>query len=181
MTSVPYPVLLTNGQSPAYDTPVIGPNFVQPFREHHTDPKGIVRHGFVDTNGNNSLISLPFMLVPWLVVPIGSTVAGYLFGAFSLMLCLSVFLTNQFHKWAHMDAPPAFVTQLQRTGLILSKEHHDIHHESPYDTYYCIMVGVWDPLFDRTRFFERTERLIRRVIPGTDDRPRVEREGTLNE
>jgi sterol desaturase/sphingolipid hydroxylase (fatty acid hydroxylase superfamily) len=80
-----------------------------------------------------------------------------------------------------MDAPPAFVLQLQRTGLILSKEHHDIHHESPYDTYYCITVGVWDPLFDRTRFFDRTERLIRRSIPGTDNRPRVEREGTLNE
>jgi hypothetical protein len=27
-------------------------------------------------------------------------------------------------------------------GIILSKEHHDIHHESPYDTYYCITAGI---------------------------------------
>jgi hypothetical protein len=40
---------------------------------------------------------------------------------------------------------------------------------------------VWNPLLDRTRFFERTERLLRRVIPGADARLRVEREGGLNE
>ena len=158
------------------ETPIIGPNFVGAFREHHVDPKGITHHDFIDTNGNNSLVALPIMLLVWLFVPIETTVWGYLFGAFFLLLCLGTFLTNQFHKWAHMDEPPAAAVWLQGRGLILSSEHHDIHHESPYDTYYCITVGVWNPLLDRTRFFERTERLLRRVIPGTDARPRAERE-----
>ena len=96
-------------------------------------------------------------------------------------MCLGAFLTNQFHKWAHMHEHPAAVTWLQGRGLILSSEHHDIHHESPYDTYYCITVGFWNPLLDRARFFERTERLLRHVLPGTDPRLRVEREGSLNE
>jgi len=96
------------------------------------------------------------------------------------LLCLGVFMTNQFHKWAHMDTPPQWVARLQWSGLILSKEHHDTHHESPYDTYYCITVGVWNPLFDRINFFERTERLARRYVPGTDPYLRVEREGSLN-
>jgi Lipid desaturase domain len=61
------------------------------------------------------------------------------------LLCLAAFLTNQFHKWAHMDTPPAFVSWLQEWGVILSREHHDIHHESPYDTYYCITTGFWNP------------------------------------
>jgi len=47
--------------------------------------------------------------------------------------------------------------------------------------YYCITVGFWNPLLDRTRFFERTERLLRGVLPGTDPRLRVEREGSLND
>ena len=76
------------------------------------------------------------------------------------------------------SAVPAW---LQRRGIILSAEHHDIHHESPYDTYYCITAGFWNPLLDRTRFFERTERLIRRVVPGTDPQLRAEREGALND
>lgn len=163
------------------EMPVIGPGFISGFREHHVDPKGITRHDFIDTNGNNSLVSLPLMLLVWLAVPIETTAGGYLFGTFFLLLCLAVFLTNQFHKWAHMEDPPLFAVWLQRRGLILSKEHHDIHHASPYDTYYCITVGVWNPLLDQTRFFERTERLLRRIVPGADSRLRVEREGSLNE
>ncbi len=163
------------------ETPIIGRGFIDAFREHHVDPKGITTHDFVDTNGNNSLVSIPFMLVVWLAVPVATTTGGALFGAFSLMLCLGVFLTNQFHKWAHMENPPRVASWLQGLGLILSREHHDVHHESPYDTYYCITVGVWNPLLDRTMFFERTERLLRRIIPGTDPRLRVERDGSLNE
>ena len=121
------------------------------------------------------------MILVYLFVPVGATAWGYLFGAFFLMVCLAVFLTNQFHKWAHMGSHPGWVRRLQLWGLVLSKEHHDVHHESPYDTYYCITVGVWNPLLDRTRFFERTERVLRRVIPGAESRLRVEREGSLNE
>ena len=162
------------------ETPILGPNFIDAFREHHVDPEGITTHDFVDTNGNNSLVSLPFMLGIWLV-PLETMLLGVLFEAFSLLVCLAVFLTNQFHKWAHMVEPPKVAAWLQERGVILSREHHDVHHESPYDTYYCITVGVWNPLLDRARFFERAERLIRRVVPGTDPRLRVEREGSLNE
>jgi hypothetical protein len=164
----------------SYDTPILGPNFIEPFREHHVDPKGITGHDFVDANGNNSLATLPFMLFVWIVVPLETWYYGYLFGTFFLFLCLAAFLTNQFHKWAHMDDPPAFVGWLQARGVILSQGHHDIHHESPYDTYYCITAGFWNPLLDRIRFYERTERLIRRSVPGTDPMLRSEREGNLN-
>jgi hypothetical protein len=160
----------------SYDTPIIGPNFIEPFREHHIDPKGIVGHDFVDANGNNSLASLPFMLVVWVFVPLDTSYYGYLFGIFFLFLLPAAFLTNQFHKWAHMEVPPTVVGWLQARGVILSREHHDIHHESPYDTYYCITAGFWNPLLDRIRFFERVERLIRRSVPGTDSSLRSERE-----
>lgn len=163
------------------ETPLFGPYFIKPFRDHHVDPLGITRNDFVDTNGNNCIASVPFMLAVWLAVPVAETVWGYMFGAFFLFVCLGVFLTNQFHKWAHMESPPAWAARLQSAGMILSREHHDVHHESPYDTYYCITVGVWDPLFDRLNFFERMERLMRRALPGTDPRLRVEREGSLNE
>ncbi len=160
----------------SYETPILGPNFIEPFREHHVDPKGIVGHDFVDANGNNSLASLPFVVVVWVFVPMQSSYYGYLFGVFSLFLFLGAFLTNQFHKWAHMDAPPAIVGWLQARGVILSREHHDVHHESPYDTYYCITAGIWNPLLDSVRFYERAERLIRRFVPGTDPNLRSERE-----
>jgi hypothetical protein len=40
---------------------------------------------------------------------------------------------------------------------------------------------MWNPLLDRIWFFERAERMLRRLVPGTDARLRVEREGSLNE
>jgi hypothetical protein len=93
------------------DMPIVGRNFIGPFRDHHVDPKGITRNDFVDTNGNNSLVSILPMLLVWLAVPIGTTFAGYLFGTFFLFLCLAVFLTNQFHKW-HTRSHP----RLSRSG-----------------------------------------------------------------
>jgi hypothetical protein len=149
------------------ETPILGPNFIGPFRDHHVDPTGITRNNFVDNNGKNCLASVPFMLLVWLFVPAASAAWGYLFGAFFLMVCPAGLLTNQFHKWAHMERPPRWVRRLQVWSLLLSKEHHDVHDESPYDTYYCITVGFRNPLLDKTRFFERSERLIRHAVPGT--------------
>ena len=68
----------------------------------------------MDANGNNSLVALPFMLMVWLAIPIERTALGYLFGAFFLLLWFGAFLTNQFHKWAHMHEPPAAVAWLPR-------------------------------------------------------------------
>src|SRR5919112_1403698 len=47
----------------------------------------------------------PTATTAWLAVPIEAMLYGYLFGAFFLVLCLAVILTNQFHKWAHVDIP----------------------------------------------------------------------------
>lgn len=67
----------------------------------------------------------------------------YLFAAFFLITCVAIFLTNQFHKWAHLEEPPPVAAWVQRNGLILSKEqHHEVYYESPCDTYYCITVDV---------------------------------------
>ena len=74
----------------------------------------------MDNNGNNSLASVPLMILVYLFVPVAATAWGYLFGAFFLMVCLAVLLTNQFHKWAHMERPPGWVRRLQLWGLVLT-------------------------------------------------------------
>ena len=144
------------------DTPILGKAFVMPFRDHHTDPTGILHHPFMIANGNNCLIALPPLLAVLLLVDIDGSVSGYLIGTFTLSLSLAVFFTNQFHKWAHMETPPRPVAWLQSKGVILSKQHHDVHHMSPFDTYYCITTGWWNPLLQKTGIFDWIVRLARR-------------------
>jgi len=158
------------------DTPFFGPGFIRPFRDHHVNPRGIVSHGFVAANGNNALVSIPILAPAALLLPVSESATAHLLGSFILFMMLAVFVTNQFHKWAHMEVPPRFVRTLQSAGLILSREHHDVHHTTPHNAHYCITLGIWDPLLERTRFFHRLERGLRRWVPGLDPVSRVERE-----
>ena len=158
------------------DTPFVGQGFVLPFRQHHVDPMGITRHGFFIANGNNALVCLPVLVPVAMFVPIGSSAVGYAAGVFAFVMLLAVFLTNQTHKWAHMETVPRPIRWMQNAGLILSKSHHDIHHVRPYNTHYCITVGAWNSLFEKYRVFDHSERLIRRWVPGIENAPRVEQE-----
>lgn len=122
-------------------TPVIGPAFIRPFREHHFDPAAITRHDFVETNGSNCLACSP-LLISASLMPLDS---GYWIAAQSFMLftALGVLATNQCHKWAHMDEAqvPAPVRWAQCAGLVLSPEHHRLHHTAPFDSHFCTSNG----------------------------------------
>jgi ubiquitin-conjugating enzyme E2 variant len=149
------------------EVPVIGNALIRPFREHHVDPTEITRHDFVETNGNNCFISNPAALLTSWLAPRSLFLASLLFS-----LTLAVFLTNQFHKWAHMEAPPRLVALLQRMGLILPPDHHAVHHAAPFAKYYCITVGWLNEALFRARYFQALEALITLAtgaIPRADD------------
>lgn len=147
-------------------TPVVGKTFITLFRTHHSDPKDITRHGFIATNGNNCLVSL-LVLVPAALLPSATWATGAI--AFIVFLTLGVFGTNQFHKWAHCDTVPPLVGWLQHRRLILSPDHHDIHHTAPYDQHYCITTGWLNEPLRAIGFFRGMERLIN-AVTGADPR-----------
>jgi ubiquitin-conjugating enzyme E2 variant len=154
------------------DTPFVGSRFIAPFRDHHTDPLGITRYGFVATNGNTAVGVLPFVLALWFGLPaprgpglfVATLVAsGATFG------CAS----NQFHKWAHAPRVPPVVAWLQRVGLVLPPAQHALHHAPPFDRHYCITVGWMSALLDRVGLFRALERLVATVRPALLARPAV--------
>ena len=143
--------------------PILGRNFIRPFRHHHVDPKAITKHDFIATNGNNCMTTLVAVMPASLVqVEVDEFLAPF-FLWFVAFLTAAVFGTNQFHKWAHLDAPPWPIRLLQRWNLVLGPNHHDIHHTAPYEAYYCITVGWLNRPLHAIRFFPRLERLITRV------------------
>jgi hypothetical protein len=146
--------------------PILGAHFVKPFRFHHVDQKDITRHDFIETNGNNCILSVLLMLHVAILMP---RAPGFFFYYGALMFSIALFTlgTNQFHKWAHSDPAELspLVRGLQRTGLILSPDHHRTHHTAPYETYYCITHGMLNPLLARAKFFRHAERVVKIVAP----------------
>ncbi|RHX92946.1 fatty acid desaturase CarF family protein [Leptospira stimsonii] len=145
-------------------TPILGPGFIFPFRDHHVDPKGITRHDFVETNGNNCLVSLP-ILIYYVFFWKSSGIVSSLIALFWFFLLWGIFATNQIHKWAHQDSPAGIVKILQKYKMILGPEHHKIHHTVPYDTYFCITTGWLNPILRYIHFYEIL-RWILRIPPA---------------
>ncbi len=136
--------------------PLVGPGFVAPFRYHHVDPKDIARHDFVETNGNNCIISLWTFYWPITLPAVPSSWSLFL-AVFWLTVALAVLATNQFHAWAHADHVPKWVRVLQQLRLILPPDHHDLHHRAPHDRNYCITCGWLNEPLRLLRFFETVE------------------------
>jgi hypothetical protein len=78
---------------------------------------------------------------------------------FALMAAATV-ATNQFHKWAHQENPPAYARPLQRLRIVLEPRHHELHHTAPFESHYCITNGWLNPLLNKIKFFRRLERAL---------------------
>ena len=144
------------------ETPVIGRAFIHPFREHHRDPLAMTRHGFLEVNGSNCLALVPLLLALWMFADVRSDGSIFLHVT-TFAFALATFATNQFHKWAHVAAPPPAVRWLQEHRLILSPVHHLQHHTPPYRQAFCVTAGLLDPMLDRLRVFARVEAAVRRL------------------
>jgi plasmanylethanolamine desaturase len=146
------------------DTPLIGPSLVRPFRLHHADPQGICNHKFISVVGNSCILVNPILVLLLCLLERGPLPSWL--GATSLtisVVSLMAVATNQFHKWAHSEPQdlPNIVRWLQRRHLILSRDHHELHHHEPFDRRYCITGGWLNPLLDETRFFRNVELVLR--------------------
>lgn len=137
-------------------TPVLGPSFIAPFREHHDDPQAMVAHGTVELVGSTALLALPSLVpVTHLVAFEGQGFLRLALGGVLLATLLGVVVTNLVHRWAHMERPPAVAALLQRTGLILTPARHERHHTAPFDGWFCISSGLLDGLLMRIGLWER--------------------------
>lgn len=122
-------------------SPIIGNAFIRPFREHHVHPQEMTRHDFVELNGASSLACLP-VLAAAAALPLTSMVWMTVQAAL-LFVALGAFVTNLCHKWAHSEAAttPRIIRWSQRHRLVLSPEHHRLHHTAPFNSHFCMTNG----------------------------------------
>lgn len=136
--------------------PLLG-HVVADFRDHHTDPKGILKGDLLRGSAKSATAGIPILLfilwldqAPWITLGLLSWLLGSA-------------LTNSIHQISHMDDPPAVARWLQSKGIILSPEEHRRHHRGDHSVAYCITNGWMNPLLERFQVYER----IQAVFPPT--------------
>lgn len=73
-------------------------NFLRPFREHHIDPTAITRHDFIETNGDNymlSIIPLAWVAYTFLSLPSVEINNHYGWNCYIFLFAVFVSMTNQ--------------------------------------------------------------------------------------
>ncbi|XP_050501980.1 plasmanylethanolamine desaturase isoform X1 [Diabrotica virgifera virgifera] len=154
----------------------IGKNFLRPFREHHIDPTSITRHDFIETNGDNFMVTIPFlgrMVWDFLTLSKEDVQIRFTWNCYIFLLAIFVAMTNQIHKWSHTYFDlPSWVIFLQEYRIILPRRHHRIHHVAPHETYFCITTGWLNWPLEKLRFWSTLEIIIEMCTgckPRADD------------
>lgn len=154
------------------DSWLMGKAFIRTFREHHLDEKAITRHGFVQTNGEQTLAGSPALGLLLMTTPnLDTELSRFVYTTMLNVIFWSI-AANQLHKWAHQDVAPPVVEWLMRKRLIIGRERHRVHHTAPYTAYYCMVTGWMNEPLHRLRFFRGLERIVHKVtgaLPREDD------------
>jgi hypothetical protein len=73
-------------------------NFLRPFREHHIDPTSITRHDFIETNGDNFMVTIPFLgWMTWKFISLSEEEVqkNFSWSCYLFLLAIFVAMTNQ--------------------------------------------------------------------------------------
>jgi hypothetical protein len=131
--------------------PLIGDWIAKPNQLHHDQPLAFLDQGYWSRNSTTIIpAAIAFLL----------TVPHPICGVF-----VFVSQANEIHAWAHGKGKVAsWIEALQSIGLLQSPKHHAQHHIDPFESKYCVMTDLLNPLLDRLKFWRRLEWIVERTL-----------------
>ena len=142
-------------------------------REHHTHPQHILAYGFLEHATLGSAPSAVFIgLAVLLTAGCAISPLSYFFVIIWLITSTCLFFGTSFHNLGHRRPRSAFIRVAQKMHLIISPEHHWVHHRDDQVIRYCVINGWANYLCDRLHVWRRLEWLVRTLtgaVPRRDD------------
>jgi hypothetical protein len=142
-------------------------------REHHTHPQHILGYGFLENATLGSAPSAVFVGPAALATGIWtSSSLTYFLMIIWLITSTCLFFGTSFHNFGHRRSQSTPVRIAQKLHLIISPEHHWVHHRNGQIVRYCVINGwanyVCDPLHVWSRF-EWLVQALTGAVPRKDD------------
>ncbi|MGE0489341.1 MAG: fatty acid desaturase CarF family protein [Vulcanimicrobiota bacterium] len=140
---------------PNENTPLVG-GIAKEFQNHHDTPS--MDHVSVWEN-----------VAPAATAMVGPMAALAIFtphpmlAAAGLAFTGGAVLAQASHRWSHMSNPPTTARVLQKLGISQTSANHAKHHTDPFDEYYCIVNGKFNPLLTRTNFWRKMEKGVHKI------------------
>lgn len=130
------------------DWPIIGKYIIQPNIRHHQDPMSFCEGNYWTRNWTT--------LIPSLSVSSICYFYGQFFWCYVFLLASQ---SNEIHCWEHMKTNK-LIKFLQKYYILQNKKTHALHHKRPYDTNYCVMTMIVNPILNKISFWYYLEKLI---------------------
>lgn len=143
------------------DWPIIGKYIIHPNIKHHQDPMFFCNGNYWTRNWTT--------LIPSLIVSFIFYTIGYYFWCLVFIIASQ---SNEIHCWEHAKTN-RFIKFLQKNYILQNKKTHSLHHKRPYDTNYCVITMIVNPILNKIYFWEYLEDVVY-LFSGV--RPRKERE-----
>ncbi len=129
------------------DMPLVGKSVISLNINHHKNPMDMTRRSYWSLTWSSWVLGFVILLL-W-------------FLAFGKLDWEIIFLVvygaqgNIIHKWAHRPKSQngKIITWLQNWKIIPNKQQHRHHHNSPFDTYFCVQTVFLNPILEKIRFW----------------------------
>jgi len=135
--------------------PILGTQVVKPNILHHKDPTAFIRMTAAITR-NYQVWGIGLL----------SIIIFYLIGVLSWELTTIVVIAsqgNETHAWTHTK-PPKAAKLLQDMGILITPQQHAKHHRPPFDTNYCTLTNLVNPLLETICFWKTVEWIILKTL-----------------
>lgn len=155
-------------------------------REHHTHPQNILGYGFLEHSTLGSAPSAIFIgLASLLTASFSVSVTTYCLMIVWMITSTCLFFGTNFHNLGHRRPKSLLLRFAQKIHLVVSPEHHWVHHRSDQIVRYCVINGWANYVCDPLRIWRGLEWLVHALTgaePRRDDlewQRRYEETGTL--